>query len=145
MLKFAKRQMKVIDTEVEAAYAREMAAYLRMEHAEDVAALSEDKLYTRVSIAIQRASRYDMTWDTSITAYVAIMFTISPTFDEQPAIRAVMNDESVPPNLRIDALWDRTTDDDWDEAERSAEGAEESFWPKAEAAIQEATQSSLLN
>jgi hypothetical protein len=82
-------------------------------------------------VAIARAVRYDLTWDTSITAFVAIMFAVAPNFDEQPAIRAVMNDERVPPNLRIDALWDRTTDDDWEEAALYAAQAEDGFWRAA--------------
>jgi len=42
-----------------------------------------------------------------------------------------MNDERVPPNLRIDALWDRTTDDDWEEAALYAAQAEDGFWRAA--------------
>lgn len=128
MLKIGKRQMQVIHAEVEAAYVRDMAAYLRREHADDVAALSDEELDRRAAIAIARALKYDLTWDSSITAFVAIMFSVAPNFDEQPAIRAVMNDESVPPNLRIDALWPRTTDDDWEEAARLASGSGDDFW-----------------
>lgn len=128
MLKISKRQMTVIDAGVEAAYARDMAAYLRQEHAEDVARLSDEELERRAAAAIERAARYGLTWDTSITAFVAIMISVGPRFDEHPAIRAVMTDESVPPNLRIDALWDRTTDDDWEEA---AARGDEGFWSGA--------------
>jgi len=131
MIKISKRQMAVIDSSVEEAYARDMARYLREEHPEDVAGLSDEQLYGRVHVAIARAVRYDLTWDTSITAFVAIMFAVAPNFDEQPAIRAVMSDERVPPNLRIDALWDRTTDDDWEEAALYAAQAEDGFWRAA--------------
>lgn len=131
MLKIGKHQMKVIDQSVEEAYARDMARYLREEHAGDVAGLSDQALRRRVDVAIARATKYGLTWDESITAFVAIMFAVAPNFDEQPAIRAVMNDERVPPNLRIDALWPRTSDEDWEEAARLAEGAEEGFWRAA--------------
>lgn len=131
MIKIGKKQMALIDTAVEEAYARDMARYLREEHAEDVATLSDYELKRRVDVAIAKAVRYEMTWDESITAFVAIMFAVSPNFDDQPAIRAVMSDDRVPPNLRIDALWDRTTDEDWEEAARFAEQAEEGFWRAA--------------
>lgn len=130
MLKISKRQLAVIGHSVEDAYAREMARYLREEHEEDVAAYSDEELYPRVEVAIDRAVRYGLTWDESITAFVAIMFTIAPNFDEQPAIRAVLEDKSVPPNLRIDELWGRTSDEDWDEAEELGERASE-FWSAA--------------
>jgi hypothetical protein len=133
MLKISKRQLTVIDRSVEEAYAREMARYLRREHAEVVARLTDEELLRRVSVAIDRAVGYGLTFDESITAFVAIMFEVSPTFDEQPAIRAVLRDESIAPNLRIDALWPRTTDEDWDEAERLAEHAE-TLWRALESA-----------
>jgi hypothetical protein len=131
MLKIGKHQMKVIDDSVEEAYARDMVRYLREEHAEDVERYSDEDLRRRVDVAIARAVKYELTWDESITAFVAIMFAVAPNFDEQPAIRAVMNDERVPPNLRIDALWDRTSDEDWEDAARLAETAEDGFWRAA--------------
>jgi hypothetical protein len=55
------------------------------------------------------------------------MFEVAPTFDEQPAIARVLEDESLPPDRRMEALWDRTTDEDWEEAEARAPFAED-FW-----------------
>lgn len=133
MLKITRLQMATIDHSVEDAYARDMALYLREEHADEVGGLSDKELLARVNVAIARALTYELTWDESITAFVAIMFVVAPTFDEQPAIRAVLRDERVPPNLRIDALWERTTDEDWDEAEKAAERAED-FWRGATSA-----------
>ena len=136
MMKIGARQMEALDRAMDAAYAREMVRYLRAEHAEAVKGVADAELLRRVQIAIDRAKAYGMTWDATITGFVAIMFEVAPTFDEQPAIRRVLHDERLPADVRIDALWDRTTDEDWDEAERLAEGAE-AFWSGARYLAQE--------
>jgi len=92
-----------------------------------VHAISDEELLRRVSLGIARAESHGLTWDASITAFVAMMFEVAPTFDEQPAIARVLKDESLPADQRIDALWERTTDEDWDEAEARAPFAE-AFW-----------------
>jgi len=121
MLTIGKQQTQVLKKSVERAYARDVARYIRAEHPEAVHEISDAELLRRVSLGIARAESHGLTWDSSITAFVAIMFEVAPTFDEQPAIARVLKDESLSPDQRIDALWERTTDEDWDEAERSEE------------------------
>jgi hypothetical protein len=130
MLKIGTRQRELLDHAVEAAFVREVARHLREEHPEACAGLPDAELTRRAGVGIARARSHDLTWEASITAFVAIMFEVAPTFDEQPAIRRVLGDRRVSPDLRIDALWDRTTDEDWDEAERHAARAE-AFWTSA--------------
>ncbi len=130
MLRIGKGQIEALDRAVDEAYARDLARYVREEHAEAVADLPDEELFRRVTIGIDRAERHGLTWDSAVSAFVAIMFEVSPTFDEVPAIAAVLADERVAPDMRLDALWDRTSDEDWDEAERRAAHAE-SFWKSA--------------
>lgn len=127
MLTIGKQQLQDLKKSVEGAYARDVARYIRAEHPEAVQALSDEELLRRVSLGIARAGSHGLTWDSSITAFVAIMFEVAPTFDEQPAIARVLKDDSLPADERIDALWERTTDEDWDEAEAHAPFAE-TFW-----------------
>ena len=35
-------------------------------------------------------------------------------FDEHPLVRRVLKDESIPAQARLDALWARTTEKNWD-------------------------------
>jgi hypothetical protein len=130
MLRIGKQQLEEIDRAVDESYTRDLARYLREEHADAVRDLPDAELLRRVKIGIDRAEAHGMTWDSAISAFVAIMFEVSPTFDEIPAIAAVLADERVPADTRIDQLWDRTSDEDWDEAERRAEHAE-TFWKSA--------------
>lgn len=132
MLTIGKQQLTALKKSVEGAYARDLTRYIRAEHPEAVEAISDEELVRRVGLGIARAEAHGLTWDSSITAFVAMMFEVAPTFDEQPAIARVLKDESIPANRRIDALWDRTTDEDWDEAEARA-GSAEAFWIGASA------------
>jgi hypothetical protein len=104
-----------------------VARYIRAEHPDAVRAISDEELLRRVSLGIARAESHGLTWDSSITAFVAMMFEVAPTFDEQPSISRVLKDESIPADRRLEALWERTSDEDWDEAEARASSAE-AFW-----------------
>lgn len=130
MLKISKQQLDALGQEKRAAYARDLARYLRAEHGDAVRDLSDVELRRRVRIGIARAERYGITWDSTITAFVAIMFEIAPTFDEQAAIRRVLEDARIAPDTRVNALWARTTDLDWEEAQRRSIDAE-GFWKNA--------------
>jgi hypothetical protein len=127
MLTIGQQQLDALKESMDRVYARDVAQFIRAEHPEAVQALSDEELLRRVTLGIERAGSHGLTWDASITAFVAIMFEVAPTFDEQPAIARVLKDESIPADERIDALWDRTTDEDWDEAEARARFAE-AFW-----------------
>ena len=130
MLKITTPQIGVLHREIGAVYARDLARYIRVEHGDAVRALSDAELLRRVRIGIARAEGYGMTWDSTITAFVAIMFEIAPTFDEQAAIRRVLHDARIPPDTRVDALWTRTTEENWVEAARRAIDAD-AFWKSA--------------
>jgi hypothetical protein len=130
MLKVSAKQREMLNQAIEEAFVREVCRHLRAEHAPRCEGLDDAELSRRARVGIARARIHDLEWDTSITAFVAIMFEVAPTFDEQPAIRRVLGDRRVSPSQRIDALWDRTTEEDWDEAERYGERAE-AFWSSA--------------
>lgn len=127
MLKIYKEQLAEMERRSEVEYVGDLARHLRAEHGEAVAGLDDAELERRIRIGVARAEYYGMDADAAIFGFVAMMFEVAPTFDRQPAIRRVLRDDSIPPDLRIDALWDRTTDEDWDEAERLGQEAE-AFW-----------------
>ncbi len=129
MLKLGKDQMGELDRAIDAAFARDIMRYIRAEYEGLVGSLPEAELLRRVKIGIARAKGYGMTWESTIRAFVALMFEIAPTFDEQKQIRLVLTDETLPADNRIDALWDATRDEDWDEAEQLQERAE-AFWSR---------------
>jgi hypothetical protein len=82
---------------------------------------------------IKRAESHLFKTAEDITAFVSIMFEIAPNFDEQPAIKSILDDSKFPPADRLERLWSPlVTDEDWEQA---ANNYNENSWghtaPKA--------------
>lgn len=98
---------------------------IREANAERVADYKEKKLQKMVEIGIKRARSHELTRAEDIAAYVAVMFEIAPKFDEQEAVRQVLNDTTFPPDERFKQLFERVPDEAWKEAEQFYE---DTFW-----------------
>jgi hypothetical protein len=129
MLKIRPEQMKVFQPVAEAAFAREIVEELREEHADTVVHLptgtfaieqiADDALLELVKTGIARAREYGITWECTLAAFVVLMFVVAPNFDQHPLIQRVLRDESVGPDSRIDQLWERTSEENWQAAIQS--------------------------
>jgi hypothetical protein len=86
---------------------------------------SDEDLDAMVRIGIARARSRGLTFAEDIAAFVAIMFEVAPRFDEQADINAMLLDESLPVELRLETLFARTADPAWSDAEKKYE---DSFW-----------------
>ena len=86
---------------------------------------SDEKMNTMVRIAISRARERGLTKAEYIAAFAAIMFEVSPLFDQQEAMSAVLEDANFTPEQRLFQLFERVPDEAWAEAERSYD---ESVW-----------------
>jgi len=98
---------------------------------ERVADYDDKKLEKMVKIGVERAKAHDLKRAEVITAFVAVMFEISPRFDEQAEIRQALDNTIFPPDERFYQLFERVSDDAWLEAERLYE---DTFWFPAESA-----------
>lgn len=92
-----------------------LAAHLRARHGDLVAGLSDEALSRRVRVGVRRAATHGITWDSTLAAYLVLMLRVSPRFDEHPVVRAILDFEDLPPDLRIDALMAVTDDEHWEE------------------------------
>ena len=90
--------------------------YLREECADIVGQLPS--LPDMVRSGVARARSHGLRSLGDLTAFVSIMFEVAPTFDEHPELRRVLNDENIPADERLDALFDGDLDDAWEEAAR---------------------------
>lgn len=115
---------------VERARQREvrLAEHLRDRHGDLVAGLSTDELLQRVRAGIRRAGAHGITWDSTLAAYLVLMFRAAPNFDEHPVVRAVLGHEELAPDLRLAALMEVTDDEHWEEI---AAQRDESAWDRA--------------
>ena len=106
-------QLEAMGKAAEPSFEDETCVYLRTNHAAEVAALNDSVLKRRVKIAIARARSHGVDLQSSITAFVALMFVIAPNFDEHPIANQVLHDETVPANDRLSLLPQRMSLEGW--------------------------------
>lgn len=142
MLKIRREQIKAFQPVADAAFVRRLAAHVRAEHAEapvflpegetTVELLTDERLHEMVGRGVERARAYGMTWESSITAFVVLMFVSAPNFDDHPLLRRVLKDEQTDPDLRIERLWEQTSDDNWEQVEQNYDARAWGLTPPAE-------------
>ena len=120
-MKLGAKQKAVLQEGAEKEYVARLSRYLRKDHAEAVKDLADDLLKERIATGIRRARAYGFTWETTIAIFVTFMFTVAPNFDDHPRIRKILQDRQIPANDRIDALLEKTTEQDWEAAKQSAD------------------------
>ena len=124
MLKIRREQFEVFQPVAEAAFVRRVAEHLRDNHADAVVQfpnevilvkqIANEKLRSVAEYAITRARNYGLSWESTVTAFVVLMFVAAPNFDKHPLIQRILKDERVPADSRIDQLWERTTEENWE-------------------------------
>ena len=105
MLKIRREQFEVFQPVAEAAFVRRVVEHLRDNHADAVVQLpnevilvkqiADERLRRLAKDAIARARGYGMDWESTVTAFVVLMFVAAPNFDEHPLIQRVLKDERV--------------------------------------------------
>jgi hypothetical protein len=124
MLMIRAKQLEVFQPVAESAFVRRVVAHLRDNHADAmiqlphevilVKQISDERLRRMVEEGIARARDYGMDWEATITAFVVLMVVAAPNFDQHPLIERVLRDERTPANSRIDQLWKRTSEENWE-------------------------------
>jgi len=104
--------------------------FIRYRH-EDVDHISDRVLRARVEHGLTVGRAYGLTWEYSLTVFVTHMIGINPEWHLQPAIHRALGDESLPPDLRIDAIFGAVTDDDWEEAAERCDA--DAYWQPIDA------------
>lgn len=123
MLKIRRQQLDAFTPIADAAFERRLMSYLRENHPDVVVQLPtghvllrqipEETLSKLVHNGIARARGYGMSWESTLSAFVVLMFVAAPNFDEHLHVQRILRDESIVPNARIEQLWKRTSEEDW--------------------------------
>jgi hypothetical protein len=79
-----------------------------------VATLAPDILDTLVRSAIARARRHELTFESSIATFVALMFHVSPNFDEHRLCEVLLADEEKQPDERMEEIPKVLSENNWD-------------------------------
>ena len=109
-------QLAAFRPKFEETYLLKVCAHLRTRNLSTVDELAEPELRRRAEIGIARAMTHNLDAEWSVAAFVALMFAINPGFDEQPEIAAVLADQSMEPNSRVDALTSKVSRKGWQDA-----------------------------
>lgn len=98
-----------------------IVTHLSEEQPELIAEVGDEEVRRRVVAGITRAHAHHFVQPESVTAYVTLMFLVAPDFDQHPAIaRALRLHGTEAERLRL--LFERTREQDWDEAAASSKG-----------------------
>ena len=116
-------QMAIFDAAAEQTFAQRLAGHLLEKYPEasvrlpdlesTVGALPAELLDRLVQVSIERARHYGLTFESSISAFSAIMFSAAPNFDNHNISNLCLTDEAVDPNDRLDEMLNLLTEDHW--------------------------------
>lgn len=117
-------QMNAFETAAEEKFERRLAAHLRENYGAavvrlpdselTVGELPEDVLLSLVKNSIERARQYELTFESSISAFSAIRFEVSPNFDKHRLSQVLLKDETVEPDARLNELLEVLTEKNWE-------------------------------
>jgi hypothetical protein len=93
-----------------------IVGHLSEEQAEALEGLSDSEIERRVRLGLARARANGFTDPEPATAFVTLMFLVSPCFDRHPPIAAAIRSATGSPAERLRALFSETRESDWDEA-----------------------------
>ncbi|WP_438030761.1 hypothetical protein [Sorangium sp. So ce233] len=128
MLKVKRRQRSEAG---DPAFVDRTVGHLRRFHGVATERLSDDELRFRVRHGLARGRGHGLTWESSLTVFVAHMIELCPAFDEHPAAARVLADASIPPDERVEALLAHLTEEEWEEAARMCDPV--AYWARARA------------
>ncbi|MDX1983253.1 MAG: hypothetical protein SFV51_23485 [Bryobacteraceae bacterium] len=112
-MQIRKSQMEAFGRDASERFPAEVADHIRSTNPRAIEGLSRQELERRVNSGIARARRHGLRSKSSLKAFVNLMFSFAPNFDEHPPILAVLRDPGVPADDRVSQLPIRTTEEDW--------------------------------
>src|SRR5215831_1770471 len=123
-LKIRSEQIAAFQPVADAGFARRLTQYVRhAPHASvtvlipsgatPVNMIPNAVLRRMVQTGIERGRGYGLSWESSLAAFVLIMFVAAPNFDQHPLIQRVLRDDDAPPDGRIESLWSRISNENW--------------------------------
>jgi hypothetical protein len=130
MLVIKKEQIEKFIAEDDTQLVRVLRDIIREAFHEGVAIHSDETLDGMIRIGIERAKSRGFSMAPDIAAFVAIMFEISPDFDQEEQIDAFLKDETFSDSMKIEQMLGRVQDGDWIKAEETYDPV--AWFPEAE-------------
>ncbi len=97
-----KEQMEVLADE---AFTKHMCGVLREKFSNHIPQnVDNHTLKERVQEGIKRARKHELTWQSTVGAFVILYVIKGRHFDRQPEVKKVLSDTAYPPNERMKQL-----------------------------------------
>ncbi len=116
-------QIDVFNKIAEDNFVRKLSTHLRTNYAETMvrmpeensvlSELSDETLESLVRFGIERAREYGITFESSISTFIAIMFDVAPNFHTHELAQPVLKDENTEANSRVNVLLEKLSGDEW--------------------------------
>ena len=90
---------------------------VRRANPDRVAGHSERLLRQMAGIGIERARSAGFSKVEDIVVFVTLMFEVSPQFNEQPSLAAVLTNNALEPGDRLKQIFEHVPDEAWIEAQ----------------------------
>ena len=108
------KQMEVFELAAEEDFVRRLTEHLLEDYAKSVVRLPDQESAVidlpketfdlLVRRSIERARRHGLSFESSISAFSAVMFDVAPNFDENSVSKICLNDENIEPDERLNEL-----------------------------------------
>src|SRR5215813_6195376 len=129
MLRIRHEQIDAFQLVADEYFVRRVSRYVRDNHADVLIQLSEfsvsveniadESLFELIRHGIARARSYGINLESDLTANVVMMFVAAPNFDEHPLIQRVLKSQEIQPDLRMNELWERVSEQTWEAVKKN--------------------------
>lgn len=120
MLTIRRAQLAALQRADDDRFERRLIEHLRAEHPA-LAQLPDELFGAMTRNGITRAQGHGLRSERDLARFVALMIAVAPNFDEQPGLRAWLDDPRLPPEQRIDAMLAGSNDAMWDDARAASD------------------------
>lgn len=123
-LQIRPEQMAEIQTASEENFVRRIASHLLEQYwkttvtlpdnTSTVEDLPEETMHSLVQSGIERARSYELSLESSIASFCALMFEVAPNFADHKLCQVVFSDENIAPENRVKELLEILSDANWE-------------------------------
>ncbi len=117
--------MVVIESVTQENFVRRIAAHLLAEYPRAIVTLpegenfavyelNEERLHELIRVGIERARSFDLTHESNIAAFTALMFEVAPNFYGHRLCQVLLSDEATEPDQRIDQVLETLSEKNWE-------------------------------
>lgn len=123
MIRIRREQMSVLQEDLDREFHRRAARYIRLRYESLLPDIRDESLAEMVAAGIARGRSHGITSEKTLIAFLDLMFSVAPNFDDVPAIRARLREPSQTQEQRLQSVIENTLYTEWKQACRNYDPA----------------------